>query len=51
MKIVFIIIVLLHGLIRMFGFLKAFNFRDFKELTLPISKPIGIRKVRTNASH
>lgn len=42
MKIVFVIIVLLHGLIHMFGFLKAFKFLNFKELTLPISKPNGV---------
>lgn len=41
-KTLFIIIVLLHGLIHLFGFLKAFGLREFKELTLPISKPQGV---------
>jgi len=42
MRIIFLIIVLLHGLIHLLGFVKAFGFKEVKELTLPISKPIGM---------
>ena len=42
MRIVFLIIVLLHGTIHLLGFLKGFGFKEVKELTLPISKPMGI---------
>jgi len=42
MKIIFLIIVLLHGLIHSLGFVKAFGFKEVKELTSPISKPIGV---------
>lgn len=36
-----LIIVLLHGLIHLLGFVKGFGFKEVKELTLPISKPMG----------
>jgi hypothetical protein len=42
MRIVFLLIVFLHGIIHLIGFLKAFGFSEFKELTLPISKPLGV---------
>lgn len=42
MKILFLIIVFFHGIIHLLGFLKAFDFSELKELTIPISKPIGI---------
>ena len=42
MRIVFLIIVLLHGLIHLLGFVKGFGFKEVKELTLPISKPMGL---------
>ena len=42
MKVLFLIIVLMHGLIHSLGFVKAFCLKEVKELTLPISKPIGI---------
>ncbi len=41
MRIMFLIIVLLHGLIHLLGFVKGFGFKEVKELTLPISKPMG----------
>ncbi|MBN1650015.1 MAG: hypothetical protein JW857_01730 [Bacteroidales bacterium] len=41
MRIVFLIIVLFHGLIHLLGFVKGFGFKEVKELTLPISKPMG----------
>jgi hypothetical protein len=42
MRIVLLIIVLLHGLIHLLGFVKSFGFEGVKELTLPISKPMGL---------
>ncbi|SDB85756.1 DUF6544 family protein [Williamwhitmania taraxaci] len=42
MRVIFLIFVTLHGLIHLLGFVKAFDLREVKELTLPISKPIGI---------
>lgn len=42
MKTAFLILVLLHGLIHLLGFVKGFELREVKELTLPISKPMGV---------
>ncbi len=42
MKIAFLIIVLLHGFIHLFGFVKGFELREVKALTLPISKTMGV---------
>lgn len=42
MKAVFLVIVVMHGLIHLLGFSKAFKIYDIKELTLPISKTFGI---------
>lgn len=42
MKYIFGIIVLLHGLIHILGFVKGFDLKEVKELSLPISKPFGI---------
>jgi hypothetical protein len=42
MKILFAALILIHGLIHFMGFAKAFNYGDMKQLTLPISKPVGI---------
>ena len=42
MKIAFIILVIIHGLIHTLGFLKGLGLKDVKELTLPISKPMGM---------
>jgi hypothetical protein len=42
MRIAFLIIVFLHGLIHLFGFVKGFGFKEVKELTLPISKSMGL---------
>jgi len=41
MRIAITIIIALHGLIHLLGFLKAFGWYDFKSLTQPISKPMG----------
>jgi len=42
MRIAFILLVGIHGIIHLFGFLKAFDFIEFKALTQSISKPMGI---------
>jgi hypothetical protein len=42
MRTVFLLLVFLHGLIHVLGFVKGFGLRDVKELTLPISKPLGL---------
>ncbi|MBK7427937.1 MAG: hypothetical protein IPI60_13380 [Saprospiraceae bacterium] len=42
MRIFFLIIVILHALIHLAGFVKGFGLREIKELTLPISKPMGV---------
>ncbi len=42
MRILFFIIVLLHGLIHLLGFVKGFGLKEVKELILPISKPMGL---------
>ena len=42
MKIIFTIIVILHGLIHLLGFLKAFQFAEINQLTQNISKTFGI---------
>lgn len=41
MKVAFLILVLIHALIHLLGFVKAFNFSDIRELTIPISRPMG----------
>lgn len=41
MRILFLIIVLFHGLIHLLGFVKGFSFKVVKELTLPISKSMA----------
>jgi hypothetical protein len=42
MKIFFLIIITLHGLIHLLGFLKAFQLAEINQLTQNISKPMGI---------
>jgi hypothetical protein len=42
MKILFFLIILLHGLIHLLGFVKGFGLKEVKELSLPISKPMGL---------
>lgn len=41
-RIVFFIIVLLHVLIHLLGFVKGFELKEVKELALPVSKPMGL---------
>ncbi len=39
---IFIFLTLLHGLIHFMGFVKAFNYANFSQLTKEISKPMGV---------
>ncbi len=41
MRVAFLIIVLFHGLIHLLGFIKGFDIKEVKELTLPITKPMA----------
>jgi hypothetical protein len=41
MRIAFLIIIIFHGLIHLLGFIKGLEIKEVKELTLPISKPMG----------
>jgi hypothetical protein len=41
MRMVFLVLVLIHGLIHIFGFLKAFDLVDLNELTIPVTRPAG----------
>lgn len=42
MRIIFVIILLLHGLIHLMGFVKAFNLAEIEALTHPISQTAGL---------
>lgn len=42
MRLVLIILVLFHGIIHLFGFLKAFKLAEMEALTQNVSKPIGV---------
>lgn len=42
MRILFILIIIIHGTIHLLGFIKAFEFKEVKALTLPISKTAGL---------
>ena len=42
MRIAFFLLIIIHGLIHLFGFVKAFGLADVKQLTQTISKPFGV---------
>lgn len=42
MRIALLFIICLHGLIHSLGFIKGFGIKEVKELTMPISKPMGV---------
>jgi len=42
MSVAFLIVIIIHGLIHLLGFAKAFGFSDVKQLTQPVSKIFGI---------
>ncbi|MBI2417942.1 MAG: hypothetical protein HYV28_08580 [Ignavibacteriales bacterium] len=41
-KVLFIVLIIIHALIHLLGFVKAFKLTDIKELKLPISKIAGV---------
>lgn len=49
MRIFIPILLLLHGIIHLFGFLKAFDFYEFEQLTQPISRSQGVLWLLTAA--
>lgn len=42
LKTLTICVILIHGIIHLLGFVKAFNYAEIKELKLPISKRLGV---------
>jgi hypothetical protein len=42
MRIALIVLIAIHGIIHLFGFLKAFGLSEFNAITQPVSKPFGI---------
>jgi hypothetical protein len=38
----FFLLILLHGLLHILGFAKAFDYAELRNLTLPVSKPMGL---------
>lgn len=42
MRIAFLLLVVIHGFIHLFGFVKAFGLSEVKQLTQTISKPFGV---------
>jgi hypothetical protein len=42
LKIVFSLLIAIHGLIHLMGFAKSFKFAEMSQLTQPISKPHGL---------
>jgi hypothetical protein len=41
LKFILAFVILIHGLIHFMGFAKAFNYGNMKQLTIPITKPMG----------
>ncbi|SIS45002.1 DUF6920 family protein [Salimicrobium flavidum] len=41
MRVLFIVLLLVHGLIHLMGFLHAFGFSDIEAMTQPMSEPVG----------
>lgn len=42
MRIAFAVLLISHALIHLMGFLKAFEFAELPQLTVPVSKPLGV---------
>lgn len=42
MKVLFLILIIVHALIHILAFLKAFDLAELKEFTSPVSKPMGL---------
>lgn len=47
MNVAFLILVVLHGITHLLGWIKGFEWSEVKELTLPISKPMGVMWLTT----
>jgi len=45
MKYVFVLLVLIHALIHLMGFAKAFQYAAFDSITGTISKPVGSKEL------
>jgi hypothetical protein len=41
MKIAYAVLIVIHGLIHLLGFVKAFGLGEISQLTAPISRPVG----------
>lgn len=41
-RLIFVVILIVHGLIHLLGFLKAFELANISELTQSITRPLGI---------
>ena len=41
-KYLFVLLMTIHGIIHFMGFAKAFEYAEMKQLTISISKPIGM---------
>lgn len=42
MRVAYLVIVALHAMIHVLGFVKGFEIREIKELSIPVSRPMGI---------
>ncbi|WP_276974379.1 DUF6544 family protein [Flavobacterium filum] len=42
LRIIFLLLLTFHGLIHLMGFAKAFQYAEMKQLTIAISKPVGL---------
>jgi len=42
MRLLFVLVIVIHGLIHLMGFAKAFGLAELPQLTLPISRPAGL---------
>ena len=42
MRVIFILLMLVHGLIHIMGFVKAFQIAEMNQLQIPITKPMGV---------
>lgn len=42
LRVVFAVVLVVHGLIHLMGFAKAFGFADMPQLAIPISRPLGV---------
>ncbi len=50
MRLLLSAIILVHGLIHLMGFAKAFDLGDMSQLTQPVSRPAGCRSDRSSTT-